>query len=160
MPKKEEPKVIGGSSDRGRRYSHSQNIRGHSNRVAPVQDLIVKDAVISASCKHLDQFILAHGYEPFAIIHGVFSSSVSEDARRQKVSNLLDANKGQIDRRRKCHSTLLFSFYYAVSGNIVSVLQMWKFWAATIFLLTLHIFWMQRRTHIKSFGLSPPQYRA
>lgn len=43
-------------------------------------------SMMYASCTHLDRYVQLNGINAFSFIHGVFSSSVSKEALRQKVS--------------------------------------------------------------------------
>lgn len=54
--------------------------------VQPKTIIINKSAVMNASCRHFDEYLLYYGLDAFNVVHGIFSTSVSAEALRKKVS--------------------------------------------------------------------------
>lgn len=90
---KEHFNYMGNPSDKNKLSTlsiHSQHnpAKVHHPQI-PLNDIINSSVVMNASCRHFDEYLLYYGLDAFNVVHGIFSTSVSQEALKQKVSTPL-----------------------------------------------------------------------
>ena len=100
-------------------------------------------------CQHFLAFSKEYGLDSFSLVHAYFSVCIHDEARKRKVicpftSSIITFNK-----------TGLF-----FQGPVLPLLQMWWIWATVVFLLTMHLFCLQRTTHHGTLSRHEALYRS